>query len=53
MSALSAAFAGALVAAAAHGRIGFGAAVAVVFLTLAGVAVLVSARAPRLRVVSS
>jgi len=48
VSAISAAFAGALVALAAHGRIGYGTGFAVVFATMAGLAVLVVSRAGRL-----
>lgn len=48
MSAVSAAFAGALVATAAHGRLGYGNAFAVVFLTMSAVGLLASTRASRL-----
>jgi MFS family permease len=50
ISALSAAFAGALVALAVHGRIGYGSGFAVVYLSMAVVGVLALSRAPRLRV---
>ena len=49
LSALSTAFAGALVAAAAHGRIGYGAGLSAIFATMAGLAVLATTRASRLR----
>jgi len=50
MSAISAAFAGALVALAAHGRIGYGPGFAVVFLSMASVGLLALSRVSRLRV---
>jgi MFS family permease len=49
VSALSAAFAGAFIALAVHDRIGYGASFAVVYLSMAALAVLVISRAPRLR----
>jgi len=48
VSALSAAFAGALIALAVHGRIGYGAGFAVVYLSMAGLGVLAVSRASRL-----
>ena len=49
MSAMSSAFAGALVALAAHGRIGYGTGFAFVYLSMAALGVLAISRAPRLR----
>ena len=49
VSAISAAFAGALVALAVHGRIGYGTGFAVVYLSMAAFGVLAIGRAPRLR----
>lgn len=49
VSAISAAFAGALIALAVHGRISYGTGFAVVYLTMAAVSVLAVGRAPRLR----
>lgn len=49
MSALFTGFSGALVAAAAHGRIGYGAGFATVYTTMAAVGLLAVLRSPRLR----
>lgn len=49
VSALSAAFAGALIALAVHERIGYGTGFAVVYLSMAGLGMLVISRASRLR----
>jgi hypothetical protein len=49
MSALCTSFGGALVAAAAHGRISYGAGFATVYLVMASIGVLTIVRAPRLR----
>jgi MFS family permease len=49
VSAISAAFAGALIALAVHGRISYGVGFAVVYLSMAGLGVLVISRASRLR----
>ena len=49
VSALSAAFAGALIALAVHGRTGYGTSFAVVYLSMAGIGVLALSRASRLR----
>jgi MFS family permease len=48
VSAISAAFAGAFIALAVHGRIGYGAGFAVVYLSMAGLGVLAVSRASRL-----
>jgi len=48
-SAVTAAFSGAMVSLAAQGRISYGTGFAITFLTMAGLAILVSARAGRLR----
>ncbi len=53
VSALSAAFAGALIALAVNGRIGYGTGFAVVYLSMAVVGVLAVSRASRLRVVAA
>ncbi|MDQ1743716.1 MAG: hypothetical protein QOE23_2055 [Pseudonocardiales bacterium] len=53
VSALSAAFAGALIALAVNGRIGYGSGFAVVYLSMAVVGVLAVSRASRLRVVAA
>ena len=50
VSAISAAFSGALIALAVHGRIGYGTGFAVVYLSMSALGVLAVARAPRLRV---
>lgn len=50
VSAISAAFAGALVALAVHGRIGYGSGFAVIYLSMAVIGVLAVSRASRLRV---
>jgi MFS family permease len=49
ISAISAAFAGALVALAVHGRIGYGTGFSVVYLSMAGIGMLALSRASRLR----
>ena len=49
VSAISAAFAGALIALAVHGRISYGSGFAVVYLSMAALGVLALSRAPRLR----
>jgi MFS family permease len=49
VSAISAAFAGAFVALAVHGRIGYGTGFAIVYLSMAGLGVLAVSRAARLR----